>query len=121
MNQTDDDLTLHEFTHAVSSQQTDAQKKIFTEVFLKGCPKAKTLKKNEVLEEPLAVALGQMLYLDTYHPIRYQTTKSWYAGKWVGELAKQIYPLVKSYYSNRRKKDSEFIESIAVICKQSLN
>ena len=114
----DDDFALHEFTHVVSAQQPLQQKVDFTGEFLKICPKAAQLRKGEILEEPLAVALGQMLYLDTFYPVRFSQTKKWYANKWVNHFAQVIYPVVKSYYARHLPIDLGFIRATARLCAE---
>ena len=112
----DDDFALHEFTHVVSAQQPPQQKVDFTREFLRICPNAARLNKGEILEEPLAVALGQMLYLDTFYPVRFAQTKKWYARKWINHFAQVIFPTVKSYYARHLAIDLDFIRTTALLC-----
>ena len=95
------DIILHEVIHTISENQPEAQKQTLTKAFLDETDEFDLSKlKNPliILEEPLAVALGQMLYLDLFDSPKFQDChekSNWYHNNWINEYAKIIYPRVK--------------------------
>ncbi len=66
----DSDIAFHEVVHVISNQQTFNQKKMLTEEFLKNCDIKDSLRKLTILEEPLAVIFGQIIFLEQFNPNR---------------------------------------------------
>ncbi len=115
----DADIAFHEVIHSLSTLQNLINKKEYTNIFLKKCPIQGKMKKYRILEEPLAVAIGQMYFLEKVHPDKYRREleqNSWYRDRWVNSFAHIIYPKVKSYLGSNRPMDSKLIEELGDLC-----
>lgn len=74
--------------------------------------------KYNLLEEPLAVVFGQMLYLDEFDKGRFKKTTNWYRNDWINEYAQALYPIAKRALKNGKKMTSNFIDQAAGKCAQ---
>ncbi len=114
------DIVMHEIVHTVATRQKLKTKTAFTEAFLKTCPAHHHLRKLEILEEPLAVALGQMLFTERFYPSQFSYAAKWYNNPWNSLFGKLIYPLAKSYFERGSTLDDAFIKQAAFLCSESL-
>lgn len=114
-----EDIAFHEVIHSISTLQDLDNKRAFTNLFLSKCSIQGKMKRYKILEEPLAVAIGQMYFLEKTDPEKYQQelkSDSWYRNKWINEFSKLIYPSVKMYLEQRKPIDMFLINQLADIC-----
>jgi|GEM_PF-2545324 len=117
LNWTDDDIIFHEIVHTISARQPLTRKRALTEAFLDECYPG-SIRKSRILEEPLAVAVGQMIYLKRFFPKRFESEKNWYADPWVDRFARGLFPLVEEYFSAHRELDVGFAKRAGEICRK---
>ncbi len=117
-NEDNTDVIFHEVVHAISARQDLNQKQKFTEEFLRICEVGAKLQKLKILEEPLAVANGQMLYQSRFQPKRFEHSSKWYNNAWISMFGKLLYPTVKSYSDARKSMDLDFIRKAAGMCAE---
>lgn len=118
MNESDIDIVFHEVVHTISSRQPKSQKQELTRRFLEICPVKDRLKRYAILEEPLAVALGQIAFLDEFQSENLHFEQSFYNNPWISAFGKMIYPVLKSELQNGRSISQGFIEKAANQCKE---
>lgn len=114
----DSDIAFHEVVHVISNQQTFDQKKMLTEEFLKTCDIKDSLKKLTILEEPLAVIFGQILFLEQFNPTRLKWDQSLYNNPWISTYAKLLFPIAKDRLNKSKKITDDFVPAAARICKE---
>jgi hypothetical protein len=112
------DIIFHEVVHTISARQDLKQKQKFTEEFFKICNVGTKLKKLTILEEPLAVANGQMLFQTRFQSKRFEHSSKWYNNAWISMFGKLIYPTVKTYMDKRKGMDLDFIHKTANMCAE---
>jgi hypothetical protein len=115
----DTDIVMHEVVHTISRQQPLKQKQRFTKLFIDTCDLRKKLKKLRILEEPLAVANGQMMFQKRIQPKRFQFTSKWYNNAWISMYGKLIFPLVEEYLDAGNSMDEDFITKAATACLEA--
>lgn len=105
-------VILHELTHHISKLRTSSCKNTLATT-VNSCVKELNIPSQKYLylmEEPLAVILGQMLYIEKFHPEHYNYTEDWYANPLINALARLGKPLVNEYLSQNKPMDNEFIK-----------
>lgn len=125
-SETWDDIVFHEIVHTISAQQDLGGKQAFTRAFLDRCdPRGKKVRRGRIIEEPLAVALGQMLFLKTFDPQRYERERArgrWYRDRWVNLFSQRIFPILESAIGEGRTlRDPSLIEQAARSCRELLD
>jgi hypothetical protein len=119
LDQPNDDLVLHEIIHTLTASQDPGQKRALTRQFLAGCGVAGKLPgTGRILDEPLAVAIGQMMFLERFDPERYRKEKNWYRGPWVADFAQALFPLLKDAFARKRSIDQGFIAKASEACQR---
>ena len=113
----DEDVVFHEVVHAISARQSLEQKRALTDLFLKDCPMKSSERRSNMLEEPLAVAIGQMLFLKSFDPKRFSKEGNWYRNPWVNRYAQALFPLVDKTFAKSGRLDRAFIQEAGKICK----
>lgn len=108
----------HEVVHTISARQPAVQKQKLTEAFLKICDIRFKEDSEKILEEPLAVAIGQMLFLKRFDPKLYTEEKNWYEDPWINRFSQAIFPLVEQAFAKNQLLDVDLIEKAAGACKQ---
>lgn len=116
----DSDIVFHEVVHTISARQDLAQKQALTREFVATCDTKGKIKRMNLLEEPLAVAFGQALFLQQFDPSRYQYGTNWYAEKWTNMFAKLIYPTVKEEFDTGRTITDGLVQKAGKHCKEVL-
>lgn len=115
------DVVAHEINHSISAHQPIDQKKKLTNTFLKICPIESKLKRYRILEEPLAVNFGQLIYNKKFLPSKFSTSENLYRNAWINTYSRIIFtPLLKRFESEERITDG-FIEEAATLCKDILD
>lgn len=117
----DTDIVFHEVVHSISAQQDLKKKKEFTSAFIKNCDPRNGLKKLRILEEPLAVATGQMAYQAYFQSKRFEHASKWYNNSWISMFGKLIYPTVKVYLDKNKAMDMKFINKVSRLCSEVLS
>jgi len=113
----DAEVTFHEVVHTVSARQNQKQKQQVTKKFLDICPVYPKLKKGWILEEPLAVVLGQFLFLAEFSPKELNFDQSAYNNQWIDAYAKKIYETVKaSFAGGKTITDDDLILKLGKLC-----
>src|SRR5690606_8312150 len=86
------------------------------------CKNNRFLLENPLLvEEPLAVTVGQMYYLQTLIPEQFDFFEEFYNNPWVNVISKLAYPMVWHYLSNSKPIDDLFILNLAKIITQTFS
>lgn len=116
MTESDLDIVFHEVVHTISAKQPLQQKKAMTKAFLDICPMQDRLKRLRILEEPLAVALGQIAFLDEFAPATLHFEDSFYNNPWISVFGKTIYPTLKAELQSGHTITQGFIEKAAKQC-----
>lgn len=109
-------ILIHEIVHLVSSKAPTEQKRHLSEIFensFKLTEKMSSQKKMYLLEEPLAVILGQMLFTRGFSPEYYEKCHHWYANSWVNTMAILKEPIVAHYLHENKPIDDKLIQSFA--------
>jgi len=117
LNKTENDIITHEIVHSISSRQDLKQKQKLTSQFLRGCDPQKKVKPLRILEEPFAVSIGQMLFLERFKPDEFKGTKKWYRNSWVNEFAPDVFPMVKEAFKSKKRITDGIIEKLISSCK----
>lgn len=112
------DIVMHEVAHSLSSRMPFERKQLLTKTFLEICPVQTQLKKLLILEEPLAVAAGQILFTQQVYPDSYKFAVKWYNNSWNSLFGKLISPVVKQYLDHGKKLDQKLIKDCAFLCKE---
>ncbi len=118
MAENDLEIVFHEVVHTISARQPKAQKQELTRKFLGMCPVKDRLKRGTILEEPLAVALGQIAFLEKFEPKTLKFEKGLYRNAWISAFAKAIYPILKSEMHLGRSITHGFVEKAANQCEE---
>ncbi|MES2801348.1 MAG: hypothetical protein V4654_02550 [Bdellovibrionota bacterium] len=119
---TDDDVVFHEIVHTVSARQPLKQKEDISKVFLKYCPienKFGKYKNTKALEEPMAVVIGQILFLKEFFPNRVRIDTKLYNDPWVSSFSKIIYPTIENDFKNNKKFSENTGEALGRLCEES--
>lgn len=112
----DQDVVFHEIVHVISMRQPLPQKQKFTKIFLDNCQVGAKIKKQVILEEPLAVAIGQILFMEKFFPATFNQSDSLYRNSWVSTLGRLITPLVREDFRRNRDLGEGTILSMAKFC-----
>jgi len=114
----DQDVVFHEIVHTISMKQSLEQKQAFTKIFLEKCPVSPKLKKTVILEEPLAVAIGQVLFMEKFFPADFHYEQSLYNNPWISTFGRLITPVIREDFKRKKKMDETTISSLANICAE---
>ena len=115
------DIVLFSLVHNISAHQPLEQKQRLSEVFLKkfkGMPK---IKRMDILEQPLAVIFGEILYLKKFNPTRYQKEKyyvHWFNQVWINMLAKLWTPLIEEAFDKGDVINPALVETMSDIAEE---
>lgn len=115
------DIVLFSIIHTISAHQPLEQKQHLSEVFLKKFRGMNKIKRMDVLEQPLAVILGGILYLKKFNPTRYQKEKyyvHWFNQVWTNTIAKLWTPLVEEAFDKGDIINPSLIETMADIAEE---
>ena len=114
------EIVAHEIVHVISSFQSLEQKKILTEKFLSLCPLgakiSPKLKKYVILEEPLAVNLGQLFYSEKFQDKKMELSDNLYNNPWINTFARIIYSPLKKRFEKGERLDQGFVDDAGKLC-----
>ena len=114
----DIDIIFHEVVHTISSYQSLDQKQKLTHQFLDECNIAGKIKKSKILEEPLAVAIGQIEFLIRFDSKRLKIEKSLYSDPWISLFGKMIHPVISSFFKEKKNINQDFVKAAAGLCRE---
>ena len=76
---------------------------------------------NLLIEEPLAVILGQKIFMKKFFPKHYNVYENVYSDPWVRIMSFLLEPLVAAYIEQTLPIDYKFIEAYASLSNQVIN
>lgn len=109
-------ILLHEIVHLISANASPEQKEHLSNIFYADFIGAKSLppsQKQYLLEEPMAVILGQMIYTKKTVPEYYEKCQNWYIHPWVNTVAILKEHNIANYMHNNLSIDENLIKSFA--------
>jgi hypothetical protein len=112
----DSDIVAHEIIHTISTNQPLDQKKKLTDDFLEKCSIQDKLKKLVILEEPLAVAFGQLLFTEKFNPKHFSLSESLYNNPWINTFSRLIFLPLKSRFEKGENINQGFINEASSLC-----
>ena len=110
------DVVSHEIVHTISAKQTLEQKKSLTELFLKKCAVQDHLKKLTILEEPLAVVFGQLLFSEQFQRERFSLADNLYNNPWINSFSRALFVPIKMRFEKGETIRQGTIDDAATIC-----
>jgi hypothetical protein len=117
----DEDIVFHEIVHTLSVRQPQKQKEEISNAFLDLCPMKDKFPKlfgGNLLEEPMAVVVGQILFLKRFFPDRLKWDSKLYNDPWVSSFAKLIYPVVENEIERKQIFSVETGKKLGFLCKE---
>lgn len=113
-----DTIVAHEFAHYLSSQQSDAQKRRLSDRFLAICTLPSGGNRGWLIEEPLAVAVGQAAYSELVLGKPLDPRSNWYSVPWIDITARTLAPSVlAAIQSGKSLEESTVVEEAAERCR----
>lgn len=116
-----EDIVFHEIVHTLSVRQPQKQKESISKVFLELCPieaKFPQGHKTRLLEEPMAVAVGQTLFLKTFFPERVKWNSKFYNNHWISTFSKLIYPVIENEFKQGSRFSTETGKKLGFLCNE---
>lgn len=111
-------IVAHEFAHYLSAQQSDAQKRALSDRFLKICPIPQGANRLWMIEEPLAVAVGQAAFSQMVLGETLDPRQNWYYVEWIDLVARTLAPsVVTAIAEGKTLEQSMIIEEAAERCR----
>lgn len=120
----DEEIVYHEVIHTLSARQTPEQKVAISNAFQKECELKDSAfigKHKRALEEPLAVAIGQILFLSEYAPNKLDLSKKLHNNPWADGFSRLAYPIVKSEMDSGARFSEETGKKMGRLCKTYKN
>ncbi len=118
----DEDVIFHEIVHTISARQPQKQKEAISNAFLKSCPsvndKIVGQYRGRILEEPLAVAIGQIEFLKEFFPERLKLDSKLYNNPWISSFAKLVHPIVKDELMKNLNFSEETGKKLGFLCNE---
>ncbi len=112
----DSDIVAHEIIHTISTNQPLEQKIKLTKSFLDRCPVQDKLKKLVVLEEPLAVAFGQLLFNEKFNSRNFSLSDNLYNNPWINTYSRLIFLPLKDRFEKNENINQGFINEASKLC-----
>lgn len=110
-------IVMHELVHYISSRQPAEQKRRLSDRFLKLCPVPEGAGRLWMLEEPLAVALGQAAYSQLVLGEPLDPRTNWYAVPWIDVTARTLAgSAITSLEKRERIEQSSIVSQAALRC-----
>ena len=112
-----DEIVAHEIVHHISSRQDTASKRAMTDRFLAICPVERNSRRLWVLEEPLAVSIGQAAYSKMVLGKELDPRSNWYANPWIDISARLIARrVIGALQKGVALEDTQIVEEAADRC-----
>ena len=115
------DIVAHEINHSISAHQPIEQKKWLTDEFLKICPIQDKLKRYRIMEEPLAVTFGQLVFNEKFRSKKFSISENLYRNPWINSFSRIIFLPLKTRFESGEKIIDGFIPEAAGLCKDVLD
>lgn len=93
------------------------QKENLSKIFKETCHPGSSVITQNILELPLAVVLGKILFKKNAQKKKFKTYQKWFDDTWVNTYAQILFPLVESTIKNKETVSGEFIHSAAKLCR----
>lgn len=119
----DEDVVFHEIVHTISVRQPQQQKEAISKVVLDAClidEKFPKRQKGKIMEEPMAVAVGQILFLKEFFPERLRWDSKLYNNYWISSFAKLIYPVIEDDFTRKEIFSTKTASKIGFLCNELL-
>jgi len=116
----DSDIVMHEIIHTISAKQSLKQKKTLTKEFLNKCSINGKMESLRILEEPLAVIFGQMLFIKQFIPNKFRFDSNWYSKPWISMFAKLSMPVVEENFKAGKSINDNLIPRLSKICAEAV-
>ena len=113
----DVDILSHEVVHVISARQPFEQKQILTKMFLEKCEAGKKLRRLQILEEPLAVAIGQLLFKKNTLQKDFGYSSNLYNDPWINTFSRLVFPVLEEELYSNRDITKGFIEKSGKVCR----
>ena len=112
-----DTIVMHELVHFLSSQQDQATKAVLSADFVEQCPVPNGLSPLWLLEEPLAVAIGQAAYSEMVLDQPLSHSENWYAVPYVNLISRTLAAPAVAALRNGETLDASFVAIAADRCR----
>ena len=113
-----DTIVMHELVHYISSNQPAALKRAMSDRFLARCPIPAGASRTWMIEEPLAVAIGQAAYAKIVLDKPLDRRTNWYAVEWVDLTARTMEAsVIDALLSGKQLSDTTLVEEAADRCR----
>lgn len=110
------DIAIHETVHYISAHQTPEQKRDLSDAYLDSCPVTVAANQYDLLEEPLAIAWGQIAFTKYVRGDRLDLSKSLYNRALPDVLAKLFWLEIDAIYAADETITDGFIDRLAKHC-----
>ncbi|MEJ2258731.1 MAG: hypothetical protein P8X98_17445 [Woeseiaceae bacterium] len=111
---------MHEVIHYISAHQAPAQKRSLTARFLSECPAQIATGFYQLLEEPLAVALGNAAFANFVQGTPLEPEESWYWMPTPSVMGRLLWDDVERLYPTDATINDGIIDQAAAYCRQLL-
>lgn len=122
INSKDEDIIFHEIIHTLSARQSQKQKEEISKIFLDACPsvnnKSLAIYGGRILEEPMAVTIGQILFLKKFFPERLKWNSQLYNNPWISSFAKLINPIIEKELDQKLYFSVETGKKLGFLCNE---
>jgi hypothetical protein len=119
-NWDDEDVVFHEIVHTISVRQPQKQKEEISKTLLEKCPIEGKIQTGKILEEPMAVVFGQIMFLETFKPKQLTWESKLYNNPWISSFAKLIYPVIKAEFQTAKNFSVKTAEKVGFLCNELL-
>jgi hypothetical protein len=114
------EIAVHEVIHYISAHQAPAQKRSLTARFLSECPAQIATGFYQLLEEPLAVALGNAAFANFVQGTPLEPEESWYWMPTPSVMGRLLWDDVERLYPTDATINDGIIDQAAAYCRQLL-
>jgi len=114
------EIAMHEIIHYISAHQAPEQKTALTARFLEGCPAQIATGFYQLLEEPLAVALGNAAFATFVKGTPLEPEDSWYWMPTPSIMGRLLWDDVEKLYPTDATINDGIIDQAAAYCRQLL-
>lgn len=113
-----DTIAMHEMVHFISARQSSEQKLSLTQRFLKRCPLPAGARRLWMIEEPLAVAIGQAAYSEMVLGKPLDPHTNWYGTPWIDLVSRTLASsTIGALKSDKTLVKSRLVEEAADRCR----
>jgi hypothetical protein len=114
------DVVAHEVVHVLAAGMPAATQRALSAAVLGGCAATggppTGVRRLAVLEEPIATALGNIVFRRRLQPQRFSWGRRWYGDPWVDVFARVLYPALVERLASERALDVGFARNAGALC-----